>query len=262
MTKAASACMSALLFIFSCAAGCGTEQTYNADDGTSDDVPLDFSSEDFAADPDLIDIIEMDIIDVIDAADSVEIHEAIDEAVEEEAPQFRTAIEICSEANPDRIRKCRNGNEICDDEGFRVPEGELVIACHANPDGDRGEGIGYIGVNSGPNCTQEQGCCPPGEGVDCAVDLREFNGGTISRCRGWEQCGCAGQVCPCEMPWDHLEYASDAGGDIIIDCTREGTVREIDLSDYVGEHVWVGVYTQPDTTTGRMSTVCVSTKTW
>ena len=265
MIKASwAACAGALVFILSGAAGCGTQQATNPDDGAADDVPLDFPSEDFTADPDIIDMIEMDIIDVLDAVEIVEIDEAVDEAVEEEPPRPPTALEICADDNPGRIKACRNGSEICDDEGFSVPGGELVIACHANPAGDRGDGIGYIGLNSGPNCTQEEGCCPPGEGADCAVDLREFNGGTSSRCRGWEQCGCAegGRVCPCEMPWDHLEYASDAGGDIIIDCTEEGTVREIDLSDHVGDGMYVGVYTQPDTTTGRMSTVCVAFKTW
>jgi hypothetical protein len=111
------------------------------------------------------------------------------------------------------------------------------------------------------------GCCPPDQGVDCPVEAREYNEGNIPRCRGWEQCGvagqfCAGQICPCENAWDHLEYASDGLGVIkILDCPPEGAIRDVDLSAYAWQNMWVGSHTQPDGT-GRMTEVCLSKKTW
>lgn len=172
-----------------------------------------------------------------------------------------TAIQVCADSNTDRLEACRNGLEICDDQGFIVPAGPLVIACHANTENYEGDGIGYLALNSGPTCTQADGCCPASAGANCDVSLRLYNDGA-ARCRGWEQCGCAGQVCPCQDAWDHLTYVSDGGGQIIVDCTAAGTVRDIDLSAQVGNTLYVGVYTQPDYTTGHMSTVCVARKTW
>jgi hypothetical protein len=192
----------------------------------------------------------------------VEVVEEIrDTTVDEVPPPPLTAQEICDNANPDKIGGCRNGSETCDDFRFTVPEGPLVLACHASPVGYQGDGIGYIAFNSGPPCTQDQGCCPAEYGVDCDVTARLFSAGN-QRCRGWEDCGCAGQICPCELPWDHLQYVSDGLGEIKVTCTREGVIRDIDLSAYVGDALYGGVHTQPDRTTGLMSTVCVARKTW
>lgn len=245
--------MSMVLALFSCSSsGCSEEQAYDASEETEQEASFDYSFEELAADPDFF---QEDPIEVSDI-------EEISEAAEEEAVQFRTPVEICLPENPDRIEKCTNGSEICDDQLFRVPEGQLILVCHASQTGDPGEGIGYIAFNSGPNCTQDQGCCPPDEGADCSVDVRQFNEGTTPRCRGWEQCGCAGEICPCEYAWDHLQYVSDGAGEIKVTCTREGVIRDVDLSEHIGEDLYVGVHTQPDGVTGRISTICVAFKTW
>lgn len=158
------------------------------------------------------------------------------------------------------ITGCRNGSERCDDQMFTVPSDPyvpLVLGCYGST-GDGG--IAYIGINSGPQCTQDEGCCPSAEGVDCPVEARDFNSGNF-RCRGWEQCGCPGQLCPCADAWDFIEYATDpAGNPITITCTVDGVVQEIDLSAYAGQNIYVGVHTQPDGATGRGTESCIARK--
>lgn len=219
-------------------------------DWTVEEVSGDPAVDESAPDPDL------EGTDATEAPDPVEI---IPEATDETGTP--TALQICDVGNPDRIAKCTNGSETCDDFMFTVPEGPIVLACHANPVVYLGDGIGYIAYNSGPSCPQEEGCCPPDAGVDCAVSDRLFSDG-FTRCRGWEQCGCPGQICPCLDPWDYIQYASDGSGEIRIACTQEGTIRDIDLSAHVGESLFGGVHTHPDRTTGAMSTACVAHKTW
>jgi hypothetical protein len=230
-------------------AGCSSGMP-SAADGT-EEVPGDPAADEAAQDPDMGEP---------DAAETPDPAEIIPEAGEEETGT-PSALEICDPDNPGRIASCRNGSETCDDFMFTVPEGPIVLACHANPVVYQGDGIGYIAFNSGPSCPQEEGCCPPAAGADCAVSDRLFSDG-FTRCRGWEQCGCPGQVCPCLDPWDQIQYASDGSGEIRIACTEEGTVRDIDLADHVGENLFGGVHTQPDRTTGAMSTACVAHKTW
>lgn len=65
----------------------------------------------------------------------------------------------------------RNGDEICDDEGFQMPEaGPLFLYCE-----DGNGGVAYVSNNTGP--VMKDG---------------------VARCQGWETMGLA--------PWDHLEY--------------------------------------------------------
>jgi hypothetical protein len=242
----------AALIVGACSCPCGGNGAADADAGdpVADPPAEDFRADESPSDPDL---------DLPESTDTVEGAEDVpDTEVDDSPPHPMTAREICDAANPGRIGGCRNGSETCDDFRFTVPEGPLVLACFA---GSQGDGIGYIALNSGPECTQDLGCCPAAAGPDCAVDVRLFSAGNM-RCRGWENCGCAGEICPCELPWDHLECVSDGAGEIKVTCTEEGAVRDIDLSALVGDSLYGGVHTQPDRTTGSMSTVCVARKTW
>jgi hypothetical protein len=149
---------------------------------------------------------------------------------------------ICLGDNPGRIGGCRNGSEACDDDAFTVTEdrlGPLVLACFA---GDQGNGIAFVATNTGPQC-----------------DLPSCSGlaNDRPRCQGFEKC-------ECEPAWapGNLQYAADGRGTIrILDCPPEGAVREVDLSAYAGQSLWVGSLTQPDGV-GRMTEVCLSRKTW
>jgi hypothetical protein len=159
-----------------------------------------------------------------------------------EAAPVRSAEWICLGDNPDRIGGCRNGSEVCDDDAFQVTEdllGPLVLACFA---GDQGNGIAFVATNTGPQCE-----LPTCSGL---VNDRP-------RCQGWEKC-------ECENAWDagNTQYASDGLGPImILSCPPEGTTRDVDLSAYAGQNMWVGVHTQPDGV-GRMTEVCLSKKVW
>ena len=153
-----------------------------------------------------------------------------------------TARWICVGDNPGRIGGARNGSEACDDDAFRVTDdllGPLVVACFA---GDQGNGIAYVAVNTGPEC----------EAPTCSGNVNDR-----PRCQGWEKC-------ECENAWDpdNLRYATDGLGVIqILDCPPEGAIREVDLSAYAGQSLWVGSHSQPDGT-GRMTEACLSRKTW
>jgi len=175
--------------------------------------------------------------------------------VQPEPPVPLTAEEICDVANPNLLETVRNGSEICDDQAFSVPDPyvPMVIACFA---GGNGNGVGYIAGNTGPECTQDQGCCE--SQIDCPTQDRLANEGN-TRCQGFEWCGCAGQICPCSDAWDHLQYVSDPAGEIRIDCPPGGIVRDIDLSAYAGQTLWVGSHTKPDYS-GRMTETCVALK--
>jgi len=152
---------------------------------------------------------------------------------------------LCSGENPDRIGGCCNGSEACDDDAFTVTDdrlGPLVLACYAD-DPSLGHGIAYISLNTGPQCDTLPTC----SGL---VNERP-------RCQGWEKC-------ECENAWDagNIQYASDGQGVIkILECMPEGTMRDVDLSAYAGQSLWVGSHTQPDGT-GRRAESCLVKKTW
>jgi hypothetical protein len=153
-----------------------------------------------------------------------------------------TARWICVGDNPGRIGGARNGSEACDDDAFRVTDdllGPLVVACFA---GDQGNGIAFVALNTGPECAAPT----------CSGKVNDR-----PRCQGWEKC-------ECENAWDpgNLRYATDGSGVIqILDCPPEGAIREVDLSAFAGQSLWVGAHSQPDGT-GRMTEACLSLKSW
>jgi len=119
------------------------------------------------------------------------------------------------------IRGCRNGSEVCDDEGFRVPSPyvPMTLVCVSG----RGGTI-YVATNTGPPCLDDG----------------------VPRCRGWEERG--------ENAWDYLEYV------VQFDCTEDGRTWDIDLSAHAGEALYVGVHDDPDLGRSTMMTeVCVAT---
>ena len=67
----------------------------------------------------------------------------------------------------------RNGDEICDDEGFWVEEGARYALHCSEAEG----GISYIATHTGP----------------------EMSDG-VARCQGWEESG--------QNAWDHLDYVT------------------------------------------------------
>ena len=83
-----------------------------------------------------------------------------------------------------------------------------------------GGGISYVSRNTGP--TMSDG---------------------MERCQGWEENG--------QNAWDHLDYISKTI------CENEGDVLEIDLSDYVGGHLWFGSHDLPDGG-GDMTNTCLA----
>jgi len=224
----------AALTIVGCAA--------DADDFVADDVvAAEDAGEDRADRPDAETVLEVTPPSDDAAGPDADTDADTDDDAGETAP-VRTAQWICLGDNPDRIGGCRNGSEVCDDDAFRVTDdllGPLVLACFA---GDQGDGIAFVATNTGPQCE-----LPTCSGL---VNDRP-------RCQGWEKC-------ECENAWDpgNTQYASDGGGPILIlDCPPEGATRDVDLSAYVGQNMWVGVHTQQDGV-GRMTEVCVSKKTW
>ncbi|MBN1774146.1 MAG: hypothetical protein JXB32_23000, partial [Deltaproteobacteria bacterium] len=121
------------------------------------------------------------------------------------------------------IQGCRNGSEVCDDEGFRVPSPyvPMALVCVSG----RGGTI-YVATNTGPPCLDDG----------------------VPRCRGWEERG--------ENAWDpgNLDYV------VQFACTETGRTFDIDLSAYAGSGLHVGVHDDP--VLGRetmMTEVCVAT---
>ena len=192
---------------------------------------------DVVRDPDAAEAAEEEALEIVDAPDGEEIRDVI-----QEEEIIQTAQWICIGPNPDRIGGCRNGSEKCDDDAFNVTGdrlGPLVLACFA---GDQGPGIAYVATNTGPACTTES--C---SGLE----------NNIPRCQGFEKCECEDAWAP-----GNLQYASDGLGVIkILSCPVEGAIRDVDLSAYAGQNMWVGSHTQPDGT-GRMTESCLSKKTW
>jgi hypothetical protein len=115
--------------------------------------------------------------------------------------------EWCHEADPCVVSRCRNGSEVCDDEGVTVDPAanQYFLLCQTD-----GDGVGYAASNSGGPC-DESG---------------------IMRCRCWEQSG--------EQPWDHLQYVAQ------IVCDQVGKRVEVVFPGagnyYIGVHAVVGDY--------------------
>ena len=112
----------------------------------------------------------------------------------------------------------RNGSEICDDEGFQVPDPPVTV--YLVCDNDNG-GIAYVSTNTGPPCC--------GDG--------------IPRCQGWEENGL--------NAWDYLDYIAT------LECTSAGLTLQVDLSSYVGQHLHFGSHDHPSGG-GHMTMACIA----
>jgi len=66
----------------------------------------------------------------------------------------------------------------------------------------------------------------------------------IPRCQGWEENG--------QNAWDYLNYIDS----IVCDGTQE--VLEVDLSNWVGEHIYVGVHDYPSVGAGHNTMACIA----
>jgi hypothetical protein len=128
------------------------------------------------------------------------------------------------------FNSCRNGSEECDDQAFTVSSSPLILVCI-----DGNNGVAFIASNTGPQCTAAESC----DGV-------HGNEGN-DRCQGWE-------FCECEHAWDPGNQEKVAS----LVCTEPGLTLEVDLSDYIGETLWVGVHDNPDGG-GHMNEVCIAT---
>ncbi len=118
------------------------------------------------------------------------------------------------------LQGCRNGSEVCDDQGFTVPSPyvPMALVCESG----RG-GIIYVSRNTGPPCTDG-----------------------VPRCQGWEQAG--------QNAWEFLDYV------VQFPCSADGETHDIDLSAYSGSGLWVGVHDDPALGRETMMTqVCVAT---
>jgi hypothetical protein len=94
----------------------------------------------------------------------------------------------------------RNGSEICDDEGFQMPDsGPLYLYCE-----DANGGVAYVSNNTGP--VMKDG---------------------VARCQGWETMGL--------NPWDHLEYVHmmdcDMAGKYLEITLPPGTIAHYGVHD-------------------------------
>ncbi len=130
-----------------------------------------------------------------------------------------------SDADTDPVRtwtcheSIRNGSEICDDAAFGVTDPYVPHAIYCTTGLG---GIGYVSTNTGP--TMSDG---------------------ISRCQGWEENGMDA--------WDHLHYVAQ------LVCEHEGQLLEVNLRDWSGQTMWVGVHDHPDGG-GHMTEVCIATQ--
>ena len=118
------------------------------------------------------------------------------------------------------LEGCRNGSEVCDDQGFTVPSPyvPMALVCMSG----RGGTI-YVSRNTGPPCTDG-----------------------VTRCQGWEQAGL--------NAWDYLDYV------VQFPCTEDGVTHNIDLSAYAGTGLHVGVHDDPAIGRDTMMTeVCIAT---
>lgn len=115
-------------------------------------------------------------------------------------------VEVQCDAEGWSILHCaRNGDEVCDDEMFRVPDGDVELGLRC--DSARG-GTGFIAAASGP--VQEDG---------------------HRRCQGWEERG--------QNAWDHLDYLYR------FVCDEDGLVLPVDLEARAGGPLWFGSHDDP-----------------
>jgi hypothetical protein len=150
----------------------------------------------------------------------VDVDAPLDEAGAEDAPVDEAGADDAAARTYTCLEGCRNGSEICDDQGFNVPDPyvPMALVCVSG----RG-GIIYVSRNTGPECDDG-----------------------IPRCRGWEENGM--------NAWDYLDYV------VQFPCSVDGETHDIDLSAYAGEHLWVGVHDDPARGRDTMMTeVCVAT---
>lgn len=100
----------------------------------------------------------------------------------------------------------RNGDEVCDDEGFTVPDPSVRVGLRCE---SATGGVAYVATNTGPECSDG-----------------------VRRCQGWEESG--------QDAWDHLDYLAKTT------CVSDGQTVELDLSAYTGQTLYVGAHNQPD----------------
>ncbi|HEY8379598.1 MAG TPA: hypothetical protein VIK91_24065 [Nannocystis sp.] len=100
----------------------------------------------------------------------------------------------------------RNGSEICDDTGFKVPADPQpgVLVCLEATGGQI-----YIATNT-------------------AIDIDN-----VPRCSGWENNG--------QNPWDHLEYIVGP-----LTCDAEQKTLPFDLTPWAGQDLWFGAHNHPE----------------
>jgi hypothetical protein len=100
----------------------------------------------------------------------------------------------------------RNGDEVCDDEAFTVPDPSVRVGLRCE---SATGGVAYVSTNTGPECSDG-----------------------VNRCQGWEESG--------QDAWDHLDYIEKTT------CVADGQTIELDLSAYTGQTLYVGAHNQPD----------------
>ncbi len=114
-------------------------------------------------------------------------------------------------------KEIRNGSEICDDAKFDVPSPYTKSAIYCIA----GEGgVGYVSTNTGP--TMSDG---------------------VARCQGWEETD--------QNAWDHLQYVET------FICAFTDDYKEVDLSSWEGDSLWVGVHDLPSGG-GTFTHVCIA----
>ena len=113
----------------------------------------------------------------------------------------------CHEADPCVVSRCRNGQEVCDDEGVSVDPTsfQYFLLCQT-----AGDGVGYAATNSGGPC----------------------DASNIARCRCWEESN--------QAPWDNIDYVAQ------LLCDQVGKRVEVIFPNagnyYIGVHATPGNY--------------------
>jgi hypothetical protein len=111
-----------------------------------------------------------------------------------------------------------NDTEICDDEGVNVKDGTAYVLACLGNQG----GKVYAAPHTGP--------------------AMEIDG--TPRCQGWEEKG--------QNAWDYLNYIA------AIVCDGSQDVLELDLSNWAGSKVYVGVHDYPEVGAGQNTTACIA----
>jgi len=212
--------LSLLFFAFVTLHACGTGDGDTWDSDADADVQVEDARQDEVPDIPADEIL----------AEDIRIDETGDDPPAEDNAPEDTAEEEESTTSYTCINGCRNGSEECDDQAFTVPSSPLILVCK-----DGNNGVAFLASNTGPQCTAAESCD--------GVNGNEGN----DRCQGWERCEC--------------EHAWDAGNQVKVAslvCTEPELTLEVDLSDYIGETLWVGVHDNPDGG-GHVNEVCIAT---